>query len=517
MQIVKLLSPTAPLEKADRAVALGLFDGVHLGHRRVISQAVGIDGLSTAVFTFGRAAAALKPNARTLTSSHRTRRLFELLGVHEWLQADFDAYRELSPEAFVDEVLVGQLGARRVCCGFNFRFGKQGRGDVTLLRTLCEARGIDLVVAEELSDDRGTISSARIRRLIENGDVAEASRLLGHPFVIDSPVVHGQALGRTIGFPTANQILPAHFVKPRFGVYACTVVIDGRTYYGVSNIGVRPTVGADAPLCETWIDDFDGDLYDRCIEVVLTCFLRDERRFASIDELQAQITRDRTAAKALRSGNDIRAVLFDFDDTLQHRPTAFSRYAAFFINRYLPALPADDRQRVMDTMATMNNGGYVDYTRFFTEMPKVVGVTDPPPAEVLFAEYQRVFPTFVTLFDDAADTLRALREKGYKLGIVTNGPAVQQHRKLDVSQLRPLLDTALVSADEGVHKPDPELFRRAAARLGLSPAQCLFVGDHPVNDIDGAIQSGMKAVLLGTRGADRVPIIRSLSELLELL
>ncbi|MBR5135032.1 MAG: riboflavin biosynthesis protein RibF, partial [Clostridia bacterium] len=500
--------------------ALGLFDGVHLGHRRVISSAVGVAGLRCAVFTFGRAASALKKGAVSLASPARTERLLSLLGADEWLQADFDAYRELSPVDFVDRVLVGQLGAKRVCCGFNFHFGKNGAGDAPLLRTLCDERGIELVIADELGDDDGRISSDRIRRLIERGEMRDASRLLGHPFVIDTPVSHGQALGRTLGTPTANQVLPEHFVRPRFGVYASTVVIDGVTYYGISNIGLRPTVGADTPLCETWIDGFDGDLYDRRLEVVLTDFLRDEMKFDSLDALRSQIIADRDTARAMREERGIKAILFDFDDTLQDRPAALRQYADVFVDTYRPDLQGEEREAAIATLMTMNNGGYVHYPDYFTDMPKALGVTNAPESAVLFAEYQRLFPSFVTLFDDAASTLSALRDKGYRLGVVTNGPAVQQHRKMDFSGLRPLLDAVLVSMDEGVHKPNPELFRRAAARLGLSPSQCVFVGDHPVNDIEGAIGAGMRAVFIDTRSPscafDDVPVIRSLSELLTL-
>lgn len=520
MTIVSLRHPDTAVPSVDRAVALGLFDGVHLGHRRVLMNTLGADGLASCVLSFGDGAAALKTDAVKLCSQEYTASLFEAIGIEEWFQADFAAYRELSPEAFVEQVLVGQLGAKRVCCGFNFRFGKGGEGDAACLKSLCERHGIELIVVEELSDG-GTISSDRIRRLIEAGDVPTASRLLGHPFVIDTPVSHGQALGRTLGSPTANQVLPAGFVMPRFGVYMSTAVIDGKTYYGVTNIGMRPTVGAPSPLAETWFDGFEGDLYDRPLEVVLTRFLREEMRFASVEELKTQIVRDRDRARALREDGNIHAVLFDFDDTLQNRPAAFRRFGEYFLAKYLPSLSPDEHERAFETMKALNNSGYVDYIRYFTQMPKAVGIVDPPPAEVLFREYQRVFPTFVQLFDGSEATLRALREKGYQLGIVTNGPCVQQHRKLDVSGLRPMLDTVLVSSQEEVAKPDAELFRRAAARLGLSPAQCVFVGDHPVNDIQGAIDAGMRAIFLDTRlpSCDRedVRVCHEPSDVLEFL
>ncbi len=520
MTIHPMCQPQTNVKPCDRAVALGVFDGVHLGHRRVLASTLGAQGLRSCVLSFGDGAAALKPNATKLCSSAYTASLMEAIGIEEWFQADFEAYRELSPEAFVEQVLIDQLGAKRVCCGFNFHFGKGGKGDAALLKSLCESRGVEVVVADELFDDGGTVSSARIRRLVEAGDVLTAARLLGHPFVIDTPVSHGQALGRTLGSPTANQVLPAEFVSPRFGVYMSTAVIDGKTYYGVTNIGVRPTVGAEAPLAETWFDGYDGDLYDRPLRLVLTRFLREEMRFGSIEELKAQIVADRDRARALRGDGQTRAVLFDFDDTLQNRPAAFRRFGEYFLSKYMPHLNGDAFEAAFDTMKALNNSGYVDYLTYFTEMPKAVGVENPPPAEVLFREYQRVFPNFVQLFDGAKDTIVSLRERGYLIGIVTNGPCVQQHRKLDVSGLRPLLDTVLVSSEEGVAKPETELFCRAAARLGLSPAQCTFVGDHPVNDIGGAVDSGMNAIFLDTRlpSCDHnVPCFHTVKDILQVL
>ncbi len=521
MQIVRLSSPTTPLNATPRAIALGLFDGVHLGHRRVICEAVGSEGLTASVFSFGRAAAALKPHADALCSKAQKQAYLELLGVNEWLRADFDSYRHLSPEAFVEEVLVRQLNAKKVCCGKQFRFGHRGTGDVTLLQTLCAAHGIAVVAVDELRDADGVISSDRIRRLIERGDMETASALLGHPFSLELPIVHGHQLGRTIGSPTANQVLPPHFVLPRAGVYASTLLIDGKTYYGVSNVGVHPTVGAEVPTCETWIEDFSGDIYGRTIPVTLTHFIRDEQHFPSLDALKAQIQADRDTARALREGTALRAVFLDFDDTLQDRPVAFRRYARFFLSKYRPTLSAEEQIPLVEQMLTLNRGGYVDYHTFFTDMPHAVGVTDPPPSEVLFAEYQRMFPTFVELFPDARDTLLALKARGLKVGILTNGPAIQQHRKVDLSGLRPLTDLVMVSGEEGVHKPDAELFRRAAARLGLSPSQCLMVGDHPVNDIDGARSAGMRAVFIDTThpspDTDIVPTVHRVSEIIPVI
>lgn len=518
MQIYSAVTPCDRFERHPRAVALGLFDGIHLGHRRVIGTTVGFVDAASCVLTF-EGASALKPHASALCSEAETARLLETLGADEWMRCDFETIRHLSPEAFVREVLVEQLGATHVCCGFNFRFGKGGVGDAALLTELGARYGFEVHVTDATCDGGETISSKRIRSLIEQGNLREATRLLGHPFVIDTEVCHGQALGRTLAFPTINQLLPPFFVQPRYGVYTSTVVLDGRTYRGITNVGCRPTVGGTFPTVETWIDGFDGDLYGRSPRVMLTSFLRDERKFDAVDALKAQIAADRDAAHAALDADGTRAILFDFDDTLQNRPAAFRRYMTYFLQTYLPSRLGDEE--AYREAVRLNNSGYVDYLQFFTAMPGALGVPNPPTAEALFKEYQRVFPTFVHLFDGARETLEALRAEGFRLGIVTNGPLVQQHRKIDVSGLRPLLDTVVVSSEEGVAKPNAELFLRAAARLNVSPKQCLFVGDHPQNDIAGAVNAGMRAVFLDTRlpscERDDVPTLHSVRALLEYL
>ncbi|MBQ9414907.1 MAG: hypothetical protein IJU16_07270, partial [Clostridia bacterium] len=150
MEILQIKSPDTIVPSAPRAVALGLFDGVHLGHRRVMMNAVGVDGLTASVFSFGREAAALKPDAKALCTASRMAHVLETIGIDEWIEADFAAFRDQTSEEFVEKTLDRQLGARRVCCGFNFRFGKGGAGDVDTLRRLCAERGIEVLVADEV-------------------------------------------------------------------------------------------------------------------------------------------------------------------------------------------------------------------------------------------------------------------------------------------------------------------------------------------------------------------------------
>lgn len=518
-----------PVPREPRAVALGVFDGVHLGHRAVISKATGVetpDGMLTAsVFTFSEPPWALpKDSAWELTSSSQKTKVLEALGVEELILADFGQIRNMPPEAFVAEVLDRELHAKRVCCGFNYRFGKNGTGDAALLTRLCGERGIETVTVPPVEVDGQPVSSSRIRRLIEEGEVQEAARLLGRPFTLDFTVVGGQKLGRLLGTPTINQPLPPHFVRPRFGVYASSVEVEGRVTHGVTNVGVRPTVGSDTPLAETWIADFNGDLYGKDVPVSLVKFLRPEQKFASVEDLQKQILRDGREARLAVLGDSaagIRAVLFDFDDTLQDRPRAFDRYAAFFMNKYFPELPEEEKARRAAEMRERNNGGYVNYIDYFASLLESWDWQNAPEVGDLYREFQFRFPEYSVLFPDAKEVLTALRRRGFLLGIITNGPSIQQNRKLDVTGLRPLVDLCMVSGDERVHKPDPEIFRRAAARLGVACGSCVYVGDHPVNDIQGAAAAGMRPVFINVARRDIHPDgvieIHSLRELLDVV
>lgn len=520
----------AAIPKKPRAVALGIFDGVHIGHRAVILQAAGAEDpeegrLTAAVFTFTQPPWALpKDSAWELISREQKETVLEGLGIEEWIQVDFNAIRRLSPEEFVHGFLHEKLGARRVCCGFNYHFGKDGAGDADRLRALCKPLGIEVRVIPAVMVDGQPVSASRIRRLIESGEIEEAAKLLGRPFTMDFEVVGGQKLGRLLGTPTINQPLPPHFVRPRYGVYATSVEAGGRVTHGVTNVGIRPTVGADGPLAETWIADFDGDLYGRRVPVSFVKFLRPERKFASVEELQKQILKDaKEARRAVMGGADdgIRAVLFDFDDTLQDRPKAFLKYCEFFMAKYFPSLPPETARERSLEMLRRNRGGYVEYADYFLSLFRDWGWNDAPSVEEIYREFQFRFAEGVSLFPEAAEVIRALRARGLLVGVVTNGTSLLQNRKLDVSGLRPLLDIAVVSGDEGVQKPDPEIFRRAAARLGVACASCYYVGDHPVNDVQGSRAAGMHPIYIDAYGGctppDNVPEIHNLRELLDLI
>ena len=290
------------MERKKTAVALGLFDGVHLGHRAVIAKAAVMaeNGLVPAVYTFrcgtlsakqGRAVEYIYPD------SHRDM-LIRRLGISEIFSEDFGKVRGLSGESFVRDVLLGELGAAYVACGRDFRFGRNASCGISELCELCGRYGIELGIAEDVMSGGENISSRRIRELLAEGDMPAAAELLGESYTISAEVIHGEHLGHTIGFPTINQAFAESQLVPRFGVYGTDVKVGGRVHPAVTDIGVKPTVGgARRPLAETHIIGFDGDIYGETIDTAFRSFIRPELRFGSLDELKAQIAADVETAK----------------------------------------------------------------------------------------------------------------------------------------------------------------------------------------------------------------------------
>ncbi|MCI9272921.1 MAG: riboflavin biosynthesis protein RibF [Clostridiales bacterium] len=303
LEVNQLLS--AP---GDTAVALGCFDGLHRGHAAVIGRAVEDKrrGLIPAVFTFtanpqqelsGSGAPRLM---ETADKSH----ILKEMGVEALYQIPFSMVMDLSPEDFVKQVLGAVLRAKRVYCGFNYHFGKGGRADHRDLRKICKTYGIEAFTLDPVMDDGSPISSTRIRNMVEAGDIESANRMLGRPLFYTLEVVKGRKLGRLLGTPTLNQLFPAGFILPRFGVYASLVRFGSTTTYGVTNIGVKPTVGSDAPLSETWMPDYNGEeLYGEQVTIQLLRFLRPEKKFGDLEQLRRAIVADGETAKGIAEKN----------------------------------------------------------------------------------------------------------------------------------------------------------------------------------------------------------------------
>lgn len=289
---------------------MGLFDGVHYGHRTVIRYAIDIAQrnawIEPAVFTFETDTVTSKGNngVEWLLSKELKREMIESLGVKYIYSPDFMNFKNLSAEEFVELVLCDKLTARFVICGEDFRFGKHAAGDVNELDRLCRKRGITVNVVPPVIETQGVrISSTMIRQLIKDGKIEEANQLLGYQYQMKMPVAYGQQIGRTINFPTINQYLSKKQVVPKFGVYASKVEFMGRVYRGVTNIGMKPTVGnTSVPLAETYIVGFDGDLYGETVKLSLVSFIRPEKKFDSIDELAERIKLDVEECAAIPDG-----------------------------------------------------------------------------------------------------------------------------------------------------------------------------------------------------------------------
>ena len=278
-------------------MALGTFDGLHLGHKKVLLSDTSEYDEKIALMFAEHPQKTLSGNVpgELITPTKRSNLLNEWGYVSEFL--DFSKISGISPEDFVDEILVGKFGATALCCGFNYRFGKGAKGDVALLKQLCAEREIKLTVCDEVDFEGAPISSTRIRECIKNGEIRTANQMLGRYFSYDFEVVHGDARGRILGSPTINQFFTENFAVAEYGVYASFTIVNGKKYISVTNIGVRPTIeGTSEKRSETNIVGFDGDLYGQNIEVFLVEKLRGEMAFKSLDELGARIFADRESA-----------------------------------------------------------------------------------------------------------------------------------------------------------------------------------------------------------------------------
>ena len=306
---MQIVSRWRDLEDSERgaAVALGNFDGVHRGHQRVIAGAA-------------QAARALKRPLGVITFEPHPRRFFQPdcapfrlmspgqvaraldgLGVDLLYVVPFDPdMAAMSDETFAHEVLATGLGVAHVAAGFDITFGKNRSGDPDSLKAYGARYGFGVSITERFGDKReAKYSSSAVRQALAEGHPERAREILGRPFAIEGMVVEGQKLGRTLGFPTANVAL-GDYVVPRFGVYATrSRTEDGRIIAGVSSLGQNPTTGLVAPRLETWLFDFDEDLYGQILETELVAWIRPEEKFDGLDALVAQVMDDAAQARAL--------------------------------------------------------------------------------------------------------------------------------------------------------------------------------------------------------------------------
>jgi riboflavin kinase/FMN adenylyltransferase len=286
--------------------ALGNFDGFHLGHQAVVGSALAAArarGVPALVVSFDPHPARLfKPDLPpfSLTSVPQRLDLLAAFGVDGAVMIPFGReIAALGATEFVEQWLVRRLGVSGVVTGGDFTFGRQRSGDTAQMTALGAAHGFTAAVHPPVSDGAGTISSSRIRAALRDAQPQAATAMLSRPFTIRGNVAHGAKLGRTLGFPTANMVL-GDYQRPAYGVYAVMVVLaDGSRVPGVANLGIRPMIEPPVELLETWLMDWNGDLYGQEIGVELVAYIRPEMKLAGLDALKAQIAADAVAARAL--------------------------------------------------------------------------------------------------------------------------------------------------------------------------------------------------------------------------
>lgn len=289
------------------AVALGFFDGVHLGHRAVIARMVAAaeeQGLVPTVFTFstvGRAPDS-KGSLTLLQTEREKERIMEAMGVQQIVVPPFEAFMQFSPQQYVDTLLCDVLNARVLVCGDDYRFGKAAAAGVEQLRQLAAARDVQVITVPPVLLDGEVVSSTRIRQAVSGGNMVLAQQLLGAPFSMTGEVVRGKQLGRYLGSPTINLNLPPEFALPAYGVYHSWVTTPQGSYHGATSVGVRPTVEGAQPNCETFLLDFAGDLYGQPVTVSLLQMLRGEEKYQNLDALAEQIKRDVQEIRRLTAG-----------------------------------------------------------------------------------------------------------------------------------------------------------------------------------------------------------------------
>ena len=278
--------------------ALGFFDGVHLGHQALLTQCRRLAqeyNCSAGVVTFTGHPDTLVHGSTPLlinTPEDRKKLLTEQFHMDTVVELPFDRDMMVMPwQAFI-EMLIRDHGAAGFVCGHDFCFGDRGEGTALLLQEYCVARNMSCRVIPEQKVDGITVSSTHIRSLLETGQVEQANRFLGHPHILTGEVVSGRRLGRTLGIPTANLLIPEEVVQLRYGVYACKAEAEGKEYLAVTNVGNRPTVGGHRVTVEPWLMDFDGDLYGKPITLSFHAFLRPERKFDSLEALREEIQKN---------------------------------------------------------------------------------------------------------------------------------------------------------------------------------------------------------------------------------
>ena len=269
------------------AVAMGYFDGIHIGHKFLIDQMkqyAEVNNLDKAVFTFTKNIT-LGHKGKDILSVRQKVSIMQQMGINLFYSPDFMVFAQLTPQEFVDDILIGSMGAKALFCGENFCFGKNRSGNVEVLKQLCAERGVEVFVVPTVELDGVTVSSTEIRKALDNGEIEKANHLLGRPYSIDFEVVHGKQLGGKLGMPTINQIYPDTMCTPKEGVYITRTLAGDNKYPSATGFGSRPTVNGINLSCETTISGFNGNLYGKQVTVEFYKYVCAVQKFDSVQQL----------------------------------------------------------------------------------------------------------------------------------------------------------------------------------------------------------------------------------------
>ena len=307
MQIINLKTGE-PFPLLDCGLCLGNFDGVHLGHKALVKELIRLNSLRRDRLPLGALLFSKPPSAYLrgsavpqLTTFEDKLRLLQREGLQFAVIVDFPELMNLSPDDFVREILINQCRCRIAVCGFNYSYGAKGAGTPEdLQRTFGSQPDRTVGIVPPVTDGKSTVSSTSVRELLAAGHPEDATRMLGYPFTLTGKVGKGRQVGKVMGYPTANLTFPEGLLVPAHGVYLTSVKIGRRSFFGISNVGVRPTFEDDSETvnCETFLFDFNGDLYGKTMQVSFLRFLRTERRFADPTALSEQIKKDIERAKS---------------------------------------------------------------------------------------------------------------------------------------------------------------------------------------------------------------------------
>lgn len=306
---MKVYKNASEYDKKPSVVTIGTFDGVHIGHKAIlkrVTDAAEANRLESVLLTFfphPRQVVQSVSNLRLINTIEEKKKLLEKEGLNSLVIHPFTKeFSRLTAEEYVRDVLVKELAAKKIIIGYDHRFGRNRTADISDLKEYGKIYGFEVVEISAQELDEVAVSSTKIRRALENGDIATANNYLGYDYFLTGTIVKGRKIGRTINFPTANiHIDETYKLIPKIGVYVVRTIINNKIYYGITSIGTNPTVNGEAKTIETHLLDFEGDLYGEALEISFLKYIREEKKFDSVPELQSAIEQDEAFARAYLS------------------------------------------------------------------------------------------------------------------------------------------------------------------------------------------------------------------------